>query len=385
MHIPYVGTARGHDIRVDGEAGQAYRMPVRAIQSVNAVTAAALLIACNPGKAAMMRGFDVWVAGMAGRGECRLMQPGKRQGQWCMGAAVKFRAAGAYARLGALLLGWLLLAVAHAADSSEVSIQIQGVSPELHDNIASYVGKVSQDELSSWRNTRVRVSDSVRDALQSQGYYSPDYQIERQAEGINIMISPGEPVRVRQLNLVFRGDAGNDIAFTALREHMPLKVGDAFHHGKYESLKNEIQVLATEHGYFDGEWTQREANVYVPERQVDIELIYDSGPRYVFGAVSFLDKEGKPQSVVTPALMQKFLTFEEGQPYEADKVIKLNRSMLNSRFFSDVRVHVQREKAEGNEVPVDVVVAAERPNNVDLGIGYSTDFKARISAKWLRP
>ncbi|MGH8493535.1 MAG: autotransporter assembly complex protein TamA, partial [Moraxellaceae bacterium] len=42
-------------------------------------------------------------------------------------------------------------------------------------------------------------------------------------------------------------------------------------------------------------------------------------------------------------------------------------------------------KAEGNEVPVDVVVAAERPNNVDLGIGYSTDFKARISAKWLRP
>lgn len=301
-----------------------------------------------------------------------------------MGAVVKKGMAGAGLRLCVLLLGWLVLA-AHAAESSEVSIEVLGVPPELRDNISSHVGKVSRDELNSWRITRVRLSDSVRDALQSLGYYSPEYQVERHDGGIVITVSPGEPVRVRKLNVVFRGEAGNDIAFTALREHMPLKPGDVFHHGHYESLKNNVQVLATEKGYFDGEWQQREVSVHVPEREADIDLVYDSGRRYQFGPVSFLDREGNPQTVVRPGLMQRFLTFEEGQPYEADKVIKLNRSLLNSRYFSDVRVHIERDKAADNEVPVEVVVAAERPNNMDLGVGYSTDIKARISAKWQRP
>ncbi len=301
-----------------------------------------------------------------------------------MGAGAEVRARGRSGiRFFVLLLGWLVMQ-AHA-ESTDVPIQVLGVPPALRDNVSSYVGKVSPDELNAWRNTRVRLNDSVRDALQSEGYYSPDYQIERLDGGIIITINPGEPVRVRKLALEFRGEAGNDIAFTALREHMRLKPGDTFHHGHYEEMKSSIQVLATEKGYFDGEWVRRDVSVHVPEREADIELVYDSGQRYQFGPVSFLDREGKPQTVIKPELMQRFLTFEEGQPYEADQVIKLNRSLLNSRFFSDVRVHVERDKATDNEVPVEVVVAAERPNNVDLGVGYSTDIKARISVKWQRP
>lgn len=301
-----------------------------------------------------------------------------------MGAGFKIRA-GKRGFIGLFVLLFSCLMMQAHAESTDVSIEILGVPPALRDNVSSYVGKVSSDELNAWRNTRVRLNDSVRDALQSEGYYSPDYQIERHDGGIVITINPGEPVRVRTLSLVFKGEAGNDIAFTALREHLSLKPGDAFHHGHYEALKSSVQVLATEKGYFEGEWLQHEVSVHVPERQADITLVYDSGRRYEFGPVSFLDREGRPQTVVRPELMQRFLTFEEGQPYEADQVIRLNRSLLNSRFFSDVRVHVERDKAIDNDVPVEVVVAAERPNNVDLGVGYSTDIKARISAKWQRP
>lgn len=301
-----------------------------------------------------------------------------------MGARLKVRA-GKPGVIGFFVLLFSCLMMQAHAESTEVSVEIQGVPPALRDNVASYVGKVSSDELDTWRTTRVRLNDSVRDALQSEGYYSPDYQIERLDGGIVITINPGEPVRVRKLALVFKGEAGNDIAFTALREYMPLKQGDVFHHGHYEALKNSVQVLATEKGYFDGEWLQHEVSVHLPEHEADINLVYDSGRRYEFGPVSFLDREGKPQTVVRPDLMRRFLTFEEGQPYEADQVIRLNRSLLNSRFFSDVRVHVERDKAIDNDVPVEVVVAAERPNNVDLGLGYSTDIKARISTKWQRP
>lgn len=303
-----------------------------------------------------------------------------------MGAVVSKRmTVSRMVRFAVFLLGWLMLPVHAAEESAGVAVEIQGVEPGLRDNVASYVGKISSDDLNAWRNTRVRLNDSVRDALQSLGYYSPDYQIERHDGGVVITIAPGEPVRVRKLSLVFRGEAGNDIAFTALRDHMDLKEGDVFHHGHYEALKNSIQTLATEKGYFDGEWVQHEVSVHVSERQVDIDLVYDSGGRYHFGDISFLGRDGQPQTVVRPALMEKFLTFETGQPYEADQVIKLNRTLLNSRFFSDVRVHVERDKSEDKGVPIDIVLAAEKPNNVDLGIGYSTDIKAKVSAKWQRP
>lgn len=294
------------------------------------------------------------------------------------GVTGRIRAGGYAFALVLVLLPARLLA-------ADVVIQVQGVSSELRDNILSYVGKVSEEDLASWRSTRVRLNDNLREAMQSLGYYNADYQIDRADKGITITVDPGVPVKVRSLRLVYQGEAGNDIAFTALREHLPLHEGDVFHHGKYEALKNNLQSLATEHGYFDAEWVQHDVNLDPVAHTADIVLVYDSGPRYHFGPVSFLDKSGQPQTIVEPELMQRFLNFQEGQPYEADRVIKFNRTLLNSRYFSDVRVHVQRDKAQGQEVPIEVVVAADKPNNVDFGVGYSTDIKARISTKWQRP
>lgn len=312
---------------------------------------------------------------------------------------------------------WLVLLIvlipAFAVAAEDVEVRVTGVDAAGRDNIVSYAGKLTTDDLKSWRSTRVRLDDAAREALQALGYYHASYQIEHSKNIVTISVSPGQPVRVRKLTLVFRGDAGNDTAFTALREHMPLSEGDVFHHGKYESLKNSIQAMATEHGYFDAEWVQHEVAVDTQAGVADIDLVYDSGARYRFGKVSFSNPKGGPQDIVKDDLLQRFLPFAEGEPYEADKVIKLNRSLLNSRYFSDVRVHVQRDAAAQenkvagaadadaeattaedaasaeatnvHEVPIDITLAADKRNNMDFGVGYSTDIKARLSTKWQRP
>lgn len=360
---------------------------------------------------------------------------GEQQGSDGMGAEVMRRAKAdrsafllVLVLMSALFLPALFLPAQARAAEAEVKLTVTGASSELRDNIVSYIGKLSADDLKSWRNTRVRLNDNVREALQSMGYYRGDYQIEHSDMAVSIVVSPGQPVRVRKLLLQFRGEAGNDIAFTALREHMAINEGDVFHHGKYETLKNAVQNLASEHGYFDAEWLQHEVSVDPQAGVADIALVFDSGGRYRFGAVSFHGAKGQPQTIVDDDLLQRFLPFVVGDPYDADKVIKLNRSLLNSRYFSDVRVRVQRDApaadatreqlaadklaVEGEaeqpagevkapaatadaepaaaaakelEVPIDIQIAADKRNNMDFGIGYSTDIKERISAKWQRP
>lgn len=303
-----------------------------------------------------------------------------------MMAVVRQRTAGrgAYALWFGFL--FLLLALPGRAASTDVQLTVNGVEAEIRDNVIAYVGKLTLEDLQSWRATRARLNENVSDALRSLGYYNPDFQIDHTRKAVLIHITAGEPVRVRKLALVFQGEAGNDIAFTALREHMPLHEGDVMHHGKYESLKSAIQNLGLDRGYFDAEWKQHEVNVDPVTHTADIELVYDSGTRYRFGPVSFLNaSDDSAQTLVRPELLQRFLTFSEGDPYDASAVIKFNKILLDSRFFSQARVHVERDKAVDRAIPIEVRLGADKPNNVDFGIGYSTDVKERLTVKWTRP
>lgn len=285
----------------------------------------------------------------------------------------------------ALLCG-LLLVRPVAAASADVQLTVTGVEASLRDNVVAYVGKLTVEDLQSWRGTRARLNENVSDALRSLGYYNPDFQIDHTRKAVLIRITAGEPVRVRKLTLVFQGEAGNDTVFTALRDSMPLNEGDIMHHGKYESLKSAVQNLGLDRGYFDAEWKQHDVDVDPVAHTADITLVYDSGQRYRFGPVSFLNAAGDaPQSVVKPELLDRIITFSEGDPYEAAAVIKFNKVLLDSRFFSEARVHVERDKAVDHAIPIEVRLASEKPNNVDFGIGYSTDVKERLTVKWSRP
>ncbi|HEX4869308.1 MAG TPA: autotransporter assembly complex family protein [Moraxellaceae bacterium] len=287
--------------------------------------------------------------------------------------------------VGALLCLLGALAGPAAADS-DVDVEVRGVSGALLDNVRAYVGRVGSDDLASWRNTRTRLYATVQEALRALGYYRPNVDISNDGSVVTIRIAPGAPVTVRTLRLDIRGEAASDPAFAALREKLPLRQGDPLHHGRYEALKTAVRNLGVERGYFDADWETHSVEVDPAANAADIVLVYASGPRFRFGPVSFRKTTGEPADVLLrPALMRRFLTFDEGDPYDAGALIKFNRALLDSRFFSEVRVHAERERAVDGAVPIEVVLAADKPNNVDIGVGYSTDVKERLTLKWQRP
>ena len=281
-----------------------------------------------------------------------------------------------------LLLLSLLLAGTVRADEA---VAIDGVRGALRDNLDAYLGKVTDEDMDNWSATLARLHNAGRDAMESMGYYQADLDFTRDGRKVRVRVKAGEPVLVHSLSLRFDSEASTDPTFDELRKQVPLAIGGIFNHGNYEAYKTRIQNLALEHGYFDGEWTTHNVQVDIPQHQADIALVYDSGPRYRFGAVSFQSTAPGKTLNVSPKLLDKLVPFHEGEPYEAAKVIKLNKELLDSRYFSDVRVRVEPDKAAASKIiPVTVLASTAHPNNVDTGIGYSTDVGARISLDWRR-
>jgi translocation and assembly module TamA len=108
---------------------------------------------------------------------------------------------------------------------------------------------------------------------------------------------------------------------------LPLKEGQIFHHGRYENIKSLVQNLALERGYFDGKWTNNKVTITQPPQTADIVLDYNSGERYRFGQVFFNAQQENQPLPLKLSLLQQLAPFDEGEPYEAEKIIKFNKAL----------------------------------------------------------
>jgi translocation and assembly module TamA len=280
----------------------------------------------------------------------------------------------------------LFAAKAWSADILPVIVEGDDIPEEMSENIQSYIGDIDKTELKNWKRTQEKIFNATRDALQALGYYSPVLDASYGDSTIQLNVVLNAPVKIRSMSIRFLGDAGNDIAFTALRESLPIQEGMVFNHGAYERTKKMIQDLASERGYFDGEWQIQRVDVNVENAQADIQLLYLSGSRYTFGKVSFFDKNNvENPAFLKPNIFQKFINMMPDESYDANKVIAFNKSLLDSRYFSSVKVISNRDQRQSLQVPISAIVAVDDPNNMDLGVGYSTDIRERISLKWARP
>lgn len=282
---------------------------------------------------------------------------------------------------------WLLLALVLmplASVLAAVRMEIVGIDGQLHDNVRNHIGQPPDDDPRLIRRFASRIPDQARDGLEALGYYEAEVDVtSRRIEDdwlITVTVEPGEPVRIRTLDIVFHGEAGTDGSFLSLRELVPLKEGDVLHHGRYESTKRAIEGLAASRGYFDGVFRESRIAIHRGNREADITLHYDSGARYLLGEVRY------PETPLSEDLLQRMVPFSSGEPYTSEKISALNRNLLDSEYFQHVRVRPQQaEKDEEGRIPVDAEVTAHRPNRVGVGVGFATDVGPRLRLSWRKP
>ena len=289
-----------------------------------------------------------------------------------------------FRRCRTLLCGWLaLLLWVPISVAEQVSVEIKGDFPALQDNAEAFLQSVEGRSADGLRRYVSTATEQVTQALKALGYYEPeiDWEILREdgdetPPQLKLTVEPGEPVLVSSRTVTINGPASDDPAFALDLPTQPA-VGDVLNHGQYNTLRQTIQNLASRLGYFEGRFETRRLAVNPEQRTAEITLIYNSGPRYELGNVTFKEGHGFDDS-----LLQQFVTFEPGTLYHSDKVAKLSSDLSNSGYFSSVDVDASPSNAQKQVIPVAVTLRTRPPRSVAAGVGFSTDVGPRLRGTW---
>lgn len=281
--------------------------------------------------------------------------------------------------------GVLFLSLLAAAQSAHgVEVRVEGISGALQDNVEAWVGEPAGDSRRALRTFQRQLPERAGQALQALGYYRPEIEVVSEETGNGprfiLRIDPGDPVRIAVVDLRIDGEAREDSAFDGVQARLPVQPGDVLRHDRYETARRQLQSLALDRGYFDAQYTRRRVEVDVAAGEATVILHFDSGRRYRLGDVAF------SETALAPWFLQRLVPFEAGEPYRAEHITALNRALRDSGYFAQVVVRPEpRDADEDLRVPVQVELTAERPHQVRLGAGYSTDVGPRVRAGWSRP
>lgn len=275
----------------------------------------------------------------------------------------------------------LLLLAGTAARAATPGIEISGGREEHRTNIRSHLSLDNEPcELASWRESVIinGARASAGKAMRALGHYHADFglRIEHGDSCWNLVmeVKPGPPVRIRERDIQLLGEAAQDPAFRELLEATPVREGAIARHDHYEQLKKGLTRLATRHGYFDSELTRARLDIDTRANTAAVRLTLDSGPRYNFGHVN------AHQDAIRDELMQRFIPFEEGDPFDNRKLLDLRQELNRSGYFNRVRIQARPEQADPSTRRVPVDIEAERRPRYEFlaGVGYATDTGPRM-------
>jgi translocation and assembly module TamA len=288
-------------------------------------------------------------------------------------------------RLPALWCALVLTATALPA-AAGIKVTVEGVDAEARRNVLIFLSVEryrDSDDVDADMMQRLfnRIDGEVKDGLYPLGYYEPTVAADFHSAGkdweVIIAIQPGEPVRVRELNVEVRGPGATDPVFATVMENKDrlLRVGMRLNHGTYEDVQGQLTRAAEANGYLDAKFVGEPFNTDRKAHSASINLVLETGPRYSFGRIDI------DENNIRPELMRRFLRFREGDPYSGPELLRTQFALDDSLYFSEVEVAPGEPDRESLTIPVTIRTTKSRPT-FSIGGGYGTDTGIRGTLGW---
>jgi translocation and assembly module TamA len=278
--------------------------------------------------------------------------------------------------------GFALLVFASSVFAeARLQVRVEPANSALERNIEGHIGSLGERDSEALQRYRRAAELQARNAVQALGYYHAQISSKvgsGKKPSLTIEVKAGEPVHLRNVTLRIEGPASQLQAFQ-LPDDPQLRSGAQLNHGRYDAARLSIQNQAARLGFFSGRFTRRQLNIDPESGTADIQLIFDSGPRYQLEAVQFVgDLQLQEQ------LLQRMLPFKSTTPYDSDLIVKLSQALNSSGYFESVLIDVNPNRAVAEVIPVKVQLQMRKPRSLGLGVGYSTDVGPRARASWMR-
>jgi len=266
---------------------------------------------------------------------------------------------------------------------ASVEVEVSGVEGDEYANVMALLQIARLDKDKSYADYRVRYLHrkapvDIEKALRPYGYYQ--VEVNAQLENIeggwvaSYQIKLNDPVQIAQSTWTIQGDASDDKAFDNILENRNIRPQERFIHSNYEQAKSKLLSLASQRGYHKAQFKKHSVEIDIAENTANIEVIFDSGQRYQYGAVTF------EQDILDDELLQRFVPFEYGEGYSTQELSELQVALGDSGYFSQIQVSPNWASADETTVPISVSSEPNFRNQYQYGVGYGTDTGARVRA-----
>ena len=230
-------------------------------------------------------------------------------------------------------------------------------------------------------NLHALATTELIETLEALGYYAAEITPQlNNTENIwhaSYTITAGRPIVISSISL----KVTNLIDKQALRKKLctpKLKQGDILRHADYEDTKQNLIIALQEHGYLTAKFTTNEINLDKETHSASINLVLDAGKQYVFGKVQFIDCSYSPE------LLDRFVSFQPGEPYTSKALAKFRKNLNDSAMFKKIKIAPKPNliAANNNVVPIKVYLKNSPRNHYVGSIGYGTNTGIRGGVGW---
>ncbi len=257
-----------------------------------------------------------------------------------------------------------------------LDVDIEGIKGPLLRNVKSGLSMVALEgrkdlQAAAVRRAQANATEEIQLALQPCGYYSPEIQSRLHHEGnrwrAEYHVDPGPPTLLTKVQLALTGAGRADSAFAPVLKQFPLRPGERLEHAAYREGKRALELVAAERGYLDAEFAVHRVEVDPEHNRASIELLYDTGPQFVYGPVRF------EECGLSPEFLRGHVPFSAGEPVRYSQLLQLQKNLGRLSYFSRVEVRALREQAESDRVPIEVGLTLAPARRYTLRGGYGTD------------
>ena len=312
------------------------------------------------------------------------------------------------AKVSGCLIALLLATMACAADGLNYEVRIDAPRDirellEKNLDLTRFRGNARIDREQLQRLVRV-APQQIRTFVATEGYYSPEISatLDRETEAtpvVRITVTPGEPVRVAEVDLVLQGftinpqqKAEQQFDVNALKASWALKKGAIFRQDEWEAAKRAFLRQVAQTRYPRAQLVETQATVDPELHQANLRVVLDSGPEMRFGALRIEGLKRYPASVVenlnqihpgdyySEAALQSYQSRLQDTGYFASVEVSADTSaVLNEQLDAAASTPEQNAAAAMAPLPLLVRVVENKRKNVSAGLGYSTNTGNRAS------
>jgi translocation and assembly module TamA len=290
----------------------------------------------------------------------------------------------------ALALSLLLLAAAQTHAAS-VDVELDGLSEEMRNAVRATLELAEYDKrdisAAELRSAFRESDEQIRKALEPFGYYDVDVDKQLSGDGqagwkAHFTVNPGSPAIVRNERVEVHGEGKEHRRVAeALAGFVP-KIGERLDHATYEASKAVIDTSLRGSGYLDARYSKRQVTVRPEDQSAEIELAWESGPRYRFGEVRF-----SGDAPFSEEYLHKFVPWDDGDFFNSERVLTLQQRLVEADYFQLVSVQPALDEKKDGEVPIDVLLNRDERTVYSGEVYYSTDFGAGVKVgaerRWL--